>query len=111
SVTFTATINVTAPGTSTPTGAVQFQINGSNTGGPVRVSTSGGVTTASFSTLSLAVGTHTVTANYSGDSQLTSSSGALPGGQVVSKAAITDGTILVASSRSSSQPSAPTGII
>src|SRR5262249_43238609 len=42
-----------------------------------------GVTTATFSISTLAVGTHTVTALYSGDSNFSSSTGALSGGQVV----------------------------
>src|SRR5439155_4041334 len=111
-VTFTATINITSPGGGTPSGTVQFQIDGSSAGSPVNVSTSGGVTTASLSTASLAGGTHSITASYSGDSSFTGSSGTLSGGQVVSQAAtIADGTILVASSPLSGQPSAPAGII
>ncbi len=66
-VPFTATINVTAPGVGTPTATVQFQIDGINAGSPVSVSTTGGVTTASFTASTLAVGTHTVTGVYSGD--------------------------------------------
>src|SRR5207244_9006304 len=66
-VTFTATISVTAPGAGTPSGTVQFQIDGGNVGSPVNVRTTGGVATASFSIATLAVGSHTVTARYSGD--------------------------------------------
>jgi len=84
SVTFTVTIGVLPPGAGTPTGTVQFQIDGSNAGSPVGVSTSAGVTTASFSTAMLAVGTHTVTANYSGDPNFTPSASALS--QTVTKA-------------------------
>jgi hypothetical protein len=52
---------------------VQFQIDGSNVGGPVALS--GG--TASFSTAALPVGTHTLTALYSGDGSFLASSGTL----------------------------------
>jgi len=71
SVTLTATVAASAPGAGTPTGTVQFQIDGSDAGSAVGVSTSGGVTTAAFSTTSLAVGSHTITASYSGDDSLT----------------------------------------
>src|SRR5207253_1722869 len=57
----------------TPTGAVQFQIDSSNAGSPVNVSTTGGVTTASFSTTTLTVGSHTVTASYGGDANVLAS--------------------------------------
>ncbi|HLJ93164.1 MAG TPA: Ig-like domain repeat protein, partial [Gemmataceae bacterium] len=73
SVTFTVTIAVTAPGAGTPTGTVQFQIDGNNAGSPVNVTTSGGVTTASFSTNALTVAMHTITANYSGDAHFAAS--------------------------------------
>jgi N-acetylneuraminic acid mutarotase len=83
SVTFTATVSVMPSGGGTPTGTVQFQIDGSNAGNAVAVSTSGGVTTASFSISTLAAGTHTVAATYSGDSNFPMSTGTLNGGQVV----------------------------
>jgi hypothetical protein len=97
SVTFTATISVTAPGAGTPTGMVQFQIDASNAGSPVSVNTSGSLTTASFSTSMLAVGTHTLTASYSGDMNFATSSGAWT--QTVGKAGT---TTAVASSVTSS---------
>jgi hypothetical protein len=59
-VTFTATVKASAPGTSTPTGTVQFQIDGSNYGNPVTLS--GG--SAYVSAANLALGSHTVTAQY-----------------------------------------------
>ena len=74
SVLFTATITA-GGGSGTPTGTVQFVIDGRSIGSPVSVSGSGGVSTASFSTGSLAVGTHTITASYSGDANFTSSNG------------------------------------
>ena len=68
-VTFTATVTP-----STATGTVQFKIDGSFFGSPVPLSggsaTSGGIST-------LAVGTHTVEADYSGDTNNAASSGTL----------------------------------
>src|SRR5207249_10806370 len=63
-VTFMATVSVQSPAGGTPTGTVHFPIDGSNFGSPVNVTTSGGVTTATVSTI-LAVGTHAITASYS----------------------------------------------
>jgi hypothetical protein len=63
SVTFTATVSAVAPSTGTPTGTVQFSVNGSAAGSPVSLS-SGQATYSS----SLAVGSDSVTAVYSGDS-------------------------------------------
>ena len=53
---FTATIGIVAPGAGTPTGSVQFAIDGASSGSPVNVSSAGGRITASFSTASLVVG-------------------------------------------------------
>src|SRR5262249_37685415 len=71
SVTLTATISVTSPGSGTPTGTVDFLDGGVTiaAGRPV----SGG--TASYTTSSLSIGGHTITAVYSGDTKfLTSTS-------------------------------------
>jgi hypothetical protein len=62
-VTFTATVSAPAGATETPTGTVQFQIDGSNVGSPVTVT--GGQAALTLS--SLAVGPHNVIALYSGD--------------------------------------------
>src|SRR5205814_8608727 len=59
-VAFTVTIGVTAPGSGTPTGTVQFQIDGSTAGGAVNFNTSGGVTTACMSAGWVAVVTNNV---------------------------------------------------
>ena len=77
SVTFTAT--VTGSG-GTPTGTVQFKIDGANFGSAVSVS-KGIATSAAISSLS--IGTHTVTATYSGDTNFATSTGTLSGGQKV----------------------------
>ena len=73
-VTFTAT--VTTSGSGTPTGTVTFT-DGGSTLGTTSLSTSGGVTTATFTTSSLSVGSHSITATYNGDSTFGSSSSTL----------------------------------
>jgi hypothetical protein len=71
-VTFTATVQ--PDGSGTPTGSVQFQIDGSNFGSPVEL-TGGSATSAAIS--ALAVCGHQVTALYSGDGNFTPSSASL----------------------------------
>ena len=75
SVTFTATVTSTGP----LTGTVQFKIDGSNFGNPVNLSS--GI--ATISTAALTAGTHSVSADYSGDANFIASSGTLSGGQIV----------------------------
>ena len=65
-VTFTETLNVVAPGSGTPSGTVDFRINGLIAGSGTL---SGGV--ATFETSSLAHGAHTVVAEYAGDGNFT----------------------------------------
>jgi hypothetical protein len=72
-VTFTATVTPSAPGGPTPTGTVQFVIDGQNYCDPVALS--GG--TASITDAALAVGSHTVVALYSGDGNYSPSQGTL----------------------------------
>lgn len=79
-VTLTATVMAVKPGAGTPTGTVQFVIDGANSGDPVAL---GGDASAGISVDSLAVGTHTVVANYRGDANFAAANGELPGGQVV----------------------------
>ena len=81
SVTFTAT--VTPASGSGETGTVQFQIDGNNVGSPVTLS--GG--TATYSTSMLGVGSHSVVAIYSGDSNFVGST-ASPLNQFVGKAVL-----------------------
>ena len=86
-VTFTATVTAVAPGAGTPTGTVQFKTNGVNFGGAVTLS---GGSASSPALSSLAVGTLTVTAIYSGDSNFNSSdNSASPLTQTVNKATTT----------------------
>jgi large repetitive protein len=77
-VSFTATVTGNSP-----TGTVQFNVDGSAFGSPVTLS---GGSATSGSTTTLTVGTHTVTAVYSGDSANHGSTGTLSGGQVVTTA-------------------------
>ena len=82
-VTFTATVAATPPGTGTPTGTVTFLDGGSSIGtGTLDAS---GV--ATFSTSTLSVGNHTITANYGADPTFATSTGSLTGNpQVIVKA-------------------------
>jgi hypothetical protein len=96
-VTFTATVTAQAPGSGTPTGSLTFQENANVLAATVALDGTG---RATFTTSALAVGSHTVTASYSGDGNFTSSQGddsTLP--QVVN----TDST--TASIKSSANPS------
>ncbi|MFZ1699208.1 MAG: Ig-like domain repeat protein [Pyrinomonadaceae bacterium] len=81
-VTFTATVAPTSGG-GTPTGTVQFVVDGSNFGAPVTLS--GGSAQSGAASLSVGAG-HTVTAIYSGGPGYVGSSGSLSGGQTVNKA-------------------------
>jgi len=69
SVTFTATVAAVSPGTGTPTGTVNFLDNGTTIG--TEATLTAGV--ATFTTSSLAVGTQSITAVYSGDTNFTTS--------------------------------------
>ena len=71
-VTFTATIAPVSPGSGTPTGEVAFD-DGSKVLGTVSL-TNG---TASFTTSSLAVGTHSIKAVYAGDTNFKASTSAV----------------------------------
>ncbi len=83
SVTFTATVGAMAPGAGTPTGTVQFSIDGSAWGLPVSLS---GSKASSSSISSLALAGHTVTASFNGDSNFTGSDNtASPLTQIVNK--------------------------
>ena len=83
SVSFTANVTVVSPGAGSPSGTVQFKVDGSPFGSPVTLV--GGVATSSATT-TLSVANHTVEADYSGDSNFNVSDGTLSGGQIVNKA-------------------------
>ena len=72
SVSFTAIVSASAPGSGTPTGSVTFT-NGTTTLGTVALS--GGI--ASYSTAKIATGLDTITATYNGSSSFVASSGNL----------------------------------
>ena len=72
-MTFTATVTANSPGSGTPTGTVDFYDTTTNTDlTPGGVALSSG--TATFSTTSLAAGSHTIKATYSGDTNFLTSS-------------------------------------
>jgi Bacterial Ig-like domain (group 3) len=73
-VTFTATVTTT--GTHPPTGTVTFN-DGTTALGTGTLSTVGGFQVATFTTSTLAVGTHSITAVYGGDANNTGSTSAI----------------------------------
>ena len=75
SVTFTAGVSVTAPGAGSPTGTVSFY-DGATLLAAVPLVPASGTGQATFSTAALTVGTHAVTAVYSGDGSFLGSTGA-----------------------------------
>jgi hypothetical protein len=85
SVTFTAAVSANAPGSGTPGGTVRFRADGSNLG--QNVALSGGLATRT--TAGLAVGNHTITANYNGSANFQSSTGSLSSGQTVNQGTTT----------------------
>jgi CSLREA domain-containing protein/uncharacterized repeat protein (TIGR01451 family) len=88
-VTFTATVTAAAPASGTPTGTVQFKVDGANLGAPVALS--GGTATSTIATPTVAGSPHTVDAVYSGDANFNTNTGTLAGGQTVNKANTTTG--------------------
>ena len=60
------TVTAKAPGSGTPTGTVQFKVDGSNRGSAVTLDDTGSANSNPINNLT--VGTHTITATYSGDS-------------------------------------------
>jgi VCBS repeat-containing protein len=73
SVTFTATVNIVAPGAGAPTGTVTFN-DGSNALATVPLGSNG---TSTFSTSLLALKSHSITAVYSGDASFNASTGSM----------------------------------
>ena len=76
-VTFTATLSANAPGAGTPLGSVTFT-DGSSTLATVNLSGNSGSDTASFTTASLSVASHAITATYNpANDDFVSSQGAI----------------------------------
>lgn len=97
-VTFTATLTGVPVRASDPPGTVQFKADGNNIGSPVPVvvgTVGDNVSTAQVSISSLSVGSHVITAEYSGGGagalKYNANIGTLSGGQVVGKANTTTG--------------------
>ena len=86
-VTFTATVTA-ASGTFDNGGTVQFAVDGTSIGS---ATLSGGKATIADSALS--VGTHVITATYSGDTNFATSSGTLTGGEVIGQAGTTTAVV------------------
>ena len=61
------------PGGGTPTGTIQFEVDGTDYGDPV--SMSGGSASLTTAATELTAGSHIITAKYSGDSNLAASDG------------------------------------
>ncbi len=86
-VTFTATIAAVSPGVGTATGTVTFMEGSTTLASGVGLN---GSAQATFTISSLAVGSNTVTANYSGDGNFSSNSASDSGSpQIVNKASST----------------------
>src|SRR5262249_41099422 len=83
-VTFTAIVSAVSPGQGTPSGTVDFLIDGSVPTGGGGINLSSGK--ATFTISNLPTGGHTVDVNYGGDASFTNSSGSLVGGQTVNLA-------------------------
>jgi hypothetical protein len=86
SVTFTASAGISPPGAGAATGTIQFQIDGSDVGTPVAIS-SGTASSAPISALT--AGLHVVTAVYSGDSNVLPGSASASPDQTVDPAPLT----------------------
>ena len=100
-VTFTATVTSEVPGSGSPTGDVQFMVDGENLGSPIPLSDGMGIITG----IALTSGSDTVTANYiNSDGGFINSSVSLAGGQQVN--AVTTGNLqsAVAQSLQSGNP-------
>jgi sugar lactone lactonase YvrE len=79
--TLTATVTAQDPSMATPTGSVQFVIDGSNVNAPLNLDDTG---TATLTLTSLGLGAHGVSAVYTSDStDFTGSRGVLTGGEII----------------------------
>ncbi len=78
-VTFTATLNAVAPGAGTPTGELQFSVDGSAVGTPATLTN--GV--ASFTTSTLSHGAHNISVSYAGDTNFSGTTNAMVAQQII----------------------------
>jgi hypothetical protein len=78
-VSLTLSLSAVPPGVGTPTGTVQFKIDGTNAGAPVSLSGGG----ATFTTSTLAHGAHSVAAEYAGDGNFLGTTNSLSPDQVI----------------------------
>ncbi len=78
-VIFRLVVVTVGPGVGTPTGTVDFRINGSASGSPAEVV--GGI--AYYTNATLALGTHTVVAEYAGDGNFTGTTNSLTPVQLI----------------------------
>jgi hypothetical protein len=88
--TFTARFVQTPPGVFTPTGTITFSDNGQTLASLPAMDIGGGTVQASFTTSTLAVGNHTFSAVYSGDSNFNSDTLPFPSTTVVKADTLTD---------------------
>ena len=87
-VVFRATVAAVAPGGGTPTGTVQFAVDGVDLGAPVPVVAGVAVSPAAGAS-ALGLGAHSITASFVGDPGFSASVGALPVGLPVRAATTT----------------------
>ncbi len=82
-ITFTATVMPQASGGGTPTGTVQFVVDGADMGGPLTLDNTGAASITS-NPLSLGLGFHAVSVIYTSNSaNFADSTGTLPGGETI----------------------------
>jgi hypothetical protein len=84
-VTFTSTLSAVAPGGGTPTGTVQFVIDGAPAGAPANLTNGMAV----FSTSTMAHGLHSVAGLYAGDNNFTGSSNSLAAAELINTPPVT----------------------
>jgi MBG domain (YGX type)/Bacterial Ig domain/Bacterial Ig-like domain (group 3) len=85
SVTFAVMLSAVAPGAGTPTGTVQFKIDGTNVPSPVPLSDGA----ACYTTTNLAHGLHAVVAEYAGDGSFTGTTNVLAPNQLINTLPVT----------------------
>lgn len=88
-VTLTASITIMSPGSGNPGGTVEFKDGGTDISGCAAQQVSTTTETATCTTSSLSVATHSITASYSGDGNFVGSSTATALSHVVNKATST----------------------